>query len=124
MGWLTPLYGKTIALDTAPLIYFIEEHSVFYPRVEQFFLAMRRGDFEVVTSVLTLTEALVHPIRHNKPKLAETYRDILLHTNHLKTIPPMTTLPKRPLGFVLSTTSAPPMPSRWRQPLSWKPIFS
>jgi len=87
MGWLTPLYGKTVALDTAPLIYFMEKHPVFLPRVRPFFLAMAQGDFKVVTSALTLTEALVHPIRHNNRKLATTYRDILLNTDHLKTIP-------------------------------------
>ena len=87
MEWLTPLYGKTVGLDTAPLIYFIEKHPIFYPRIEQFFLAMRRGDFEVVTSTLTITETQVHPIRRNKPELATMYRNILLHTAHLQTIP-------------------------------------
>lgn len=29
MGWINDLQGKTIGLDTAPLIYFIEENPVY-----------------------------------------------------------------------------------------------
>jgi len=86
MEWLTPLYGKIVALDTAPLIYFFEGHPDFYPRVEPFFQAMHRGDFEVVTSILTLTEALVRPIRNNNAELARTYQDVLLNTDSLQTV--------------------------------------
>lgn len=87
MGWLTQLYGKTIGLDTAPLIYFIEKHPSFHRRVRPFFQAMQRGDFEVVTSTMTITEVLVHPIRHNDAALTSTYRDILQNAEHLRTVP-------------------------------------
>ena len=87
MGWLTQLHGKTVGLDTAPLIYFIEKHPEFHPRVRPFFQAMERGDFEVVTSTITITEVLVHPIRQGNTTLAETYRDILQNANHLRTVP-------------------------------------
>lgn len=87
MGWLTRLKGKTVGLDTAPLIYFIEKHPEFHPRVRPFFLAMQRGDFEVVTSTMTITEVLVHPIRQNNATLVATYRDILQNADHLRTAP-------------------------------------
>ena len=87
MEWLTRLRGKTVGLDAAPLIYFMEKHPAFLPRVRPFFQAMRRGDFVAVTSTLTLTEVLIHPFRQDNIRLAEAYRDILLNANHLRTIP-------------------------------------
>ena len=80
MGWIDDLQGKTVGLDTAPLIYFIEENSAYIETVRFFFEAMDRGDFLVVTSTVTLLEVLVHPFRSNNRKLAAEYRDILLNS--------------------------------------------
>ena len=80
MGWLDDLQGKTVGLDTAPLIYFIEENPAYIKTVRFFFEAMDRGDFLVVTSTVTLLEVLVHPFRSNNRKLAAEYRDILLNS--------------------------------------------
>jgi len=46
-----------------------------------------RGDFRVVTSIITLLEALVHPFRHGNTILAQQYREILLNTSHVAIIP-------------------------------------
>ncbi len=80
MGWIDDLQGKTVGLDTAPLIYFIEENPAYIETVRYFFEAMDRGDFLVVTSTVTLLEVLVHPFRSNNRKLAAEYRDILLNS--------------------------------------------
>lgn len=80
MDWITQLQGKTIGLDTAPLIYFIEENPDYIDRVQIFFESMERGDFTVVTSTVTLLEVLVQPLRMHKKELAEEYRDILLNS--------------------------------------------
>lgn len=87
MEWLTQLHGKIVGLDTAPLIYYIEENPLYLPLVDSFFDAMIRGDFEVVTSTMTITEVLVHPFRRNDDVLTATYRDILQNTAHLRTVP-------------------------------------
>jgi hypothetical protein len=63
MEWLIQLQGKVVGLDTAPLIYFIEQNEAYLKLVRPFFQAMSQGEFQVVTSVLTLTEVLVHPLR-------------------------------------------------------------
>ena len=78
MEWINDLRAKTIGLDTAPLIYFIEENPTYLEAVKLFFEAMDRSDFTVVTSTVTLLEVLVHPLRSNNRPLAEEYRDILL----------------------------------------------
>ena len=80
MEWLNELQGKTVALDTAPLIYFIEENPNYIETVKIFFEAMERSDFLVVTSTVTLLELLVHPLRTNNKELATEYRDILLNS--------------------------------------------
>jgi predicted nucleic acid-binding protein len=83
--WINDLQGKTVGLDTAPLIYFIEENPAYIEMVGFFFEAMDRGDFLVVTSTVTLLEVLVHPLRNNNIELATEYRDILLNSR-LKTL--------------------------------------
>ena len=48
---------------------------------------MERGDIQVVTSTVTLTEVLVHPYKHGNRRLAHQYSRILLNTRNLKTLP-------------------------------------
>jgi predicted nucleic acid-binding protein len=86
MGWIDALSGKVVGLDTMPLIYFIEENPAYLDTVCPFFEAMDRGDFSVVTSVVTLLEVLVHPFRHGDTVLAQQYRDILLNAKGLTTL--------------------------------------
>ena len=80
MEWINDLQGKTVGLDTAPLIYFIEENPAYIEAVRLFFEAMDKGNFTVVTSTVTLLEVLVHPLRSNNKGLAAEYRDILLNS--------------------------------------------
>jgi len=87
MEWLRKLSGKTVALDTAPLIYFMEEHPVFLDAVKPFFAALERGDFQAVTSSITLAEVLVNPIKHDKLTLAEQYKALLLTAENLRLFP-------------------------------------
>jgi len=63
--WINGLQGKTVDLDTAPLIYFIEENPIYLEAATLFFKAMDKGDFTVVTSTVTLLEVLVQPLRSN-----------------------------------------------------------
>ncbi len=80
MEWINDLQGKTVGLDTAPLIYFIEENPAYIESVRLFFEAMDKGNFTVVTSTVTLLEVLVHPLRSNNKELAAEYRDIMLNS--------------------------------------------
>ena len=87
MEWLKALRGTVVGLDTAPLIYFIEENPLYLPLVRSFFEAADQGEFQIVTSVLTLTEVLVHPLRRGDKNLADQYRTTLLHARHVITLP-------------------------------------
>jgi predicted nucleic acid-binding protein len=48
---------------------------------------MEQGDIQVVTSILTLTEVLVHPYRNDNQSLAQQYFHILLNSRNLRTLP-------------------------------------
>ena len=45
MEWINGLPGKTVGLDTAPLIYFIEENPIYLEAATLFFKAIDKGDF-------------------------------------------------------------------------------
>jgi predicted nucleic acid-binding protein len=85
MEWLKPLKGKVVGLDTAPLIYFIEQNPDYLKIVREFFSSIDRGEFLVVTSTLTLTEVLVHPLRNGNAQLAQQYQNILLNQDNFTT---------------------------------------
>jgi predicted nucleic acid-binding protein len=87
MEWLIRLQGQSVGLDTAPLIYFIEQNPIYLETVRAFFRAMDRGEFQVFTSTLVLTEVLVHPFRTGNVALAQEYRDILFNQTNLTIFP-------------------------------------
>jgi len=72
---INDLYGKKIFLDTAPLIYFIEEESSVLPLLNNLFISQNNCYF--ITSVITLSEVLVMPLRAGNSLLADKYNDIL-----------------------------------------------
>jgi predicted nucleic acid-binding protein len=86
MEWLTQLQDQIVGLDTAPLIYFVEENPDYTALVDPFFEALDRREFRVVSSVITLTEVLVYPMRAGNISLVQQYRDILLDQENVTTV--------------------------------------
>jgi len=80
MGIIQKLKSKTVFLDTAPLIYYIEENRKYSSVLNKLFLANSKGDFLFQTSVITLLEVLVHPMRENEHQLVEEYKNILCNS--------------------------------------------
>jgi predicted nucleic acid-binding protein len=87
MEWIGLLRGKVVGLDTTPIIYFIERNPPYVDMIRSFIQAMDRGEFSVVTSMVTLLETLVVPLRQRNVDLANQYRTVLLRNKSLKTIP-------------------------------------
>ena len=87
MEWVEPFAGQVVGLDTAPLIYFIEEDPTYLEVVRPFFEAISRRDIQVVTSTVTLLEVLVQPLRLQAVALADTYREFLLQSEGVSCIP-------------------------------------
>jgi predicted nucleic acid-binding protein len=80
MEWTALVRGKTVGLDTAPIIYFIERNPRYVDIMRSFFQAVQKNECSVVTSTITLLETLVVPLRHGNINLARQYRDILFKT--------------------------------------------
>jgi len=87
MGWVDELRGKTVGLDTAPLIFYIEDHPVFADRLEPFFQLVESGDIQLVTSTVTLLEVLVMPLKRGDERLAHDYNDFLVSSPNVTTLP-------------------------------------
>ena len=71
------LAGKTVFLDTAPLIYFIEGHGTYQTALARFFKFNDDGGFTLLTTTITLPEVLVKPLREGNVAVAQQYRDVL-----------------------------------------------
>lgn len=56
------------------------------PILDPFFENFDKGSIRVVTSVITLSEVLVKPLRDGDTQLAQQYRDILLNIEGLTTV--------------------------------------
>ncbi len=84
MGRLTALIaGKLVAFDTGPLIYYIEEHPSYLSAAEELFTAFDSGAAQGLTSVLTLQEVLVKPLRERRDDIAKMYRQVLSNSTNV-----------------------------------------
>ena len=86
MEWISQLQGQVVGLDTAPLIYFMEQNPNYIEMMRLFFRSFNRGDFRIVTSTVTLVEVLVHPLRQKNTALAQEYREILMNQESLTVV--------------------------------------
>ncbi|MBT3271081.1 PIN domain-containing protein [Candidatus Poribacteria bacterium] len=87
MGWVEALDGRVIALDTAPFIYYLEEHDVYLPLLDPLFASVTDGTVRVITSTVTLLEVLVAPRRRGDDDLVDRYRQMLLDTRGVEVHP-------------------------------------
>ena len=78
------LIGKTIFIDTAPLIYFIEGHTEFQPTLRQLFTAVDSEECSLISSTITVLEVLVKPLRENRIDLVDIYTGILMNSKGIE----------------------------------------
>ena len=79
--------GMTVALGTAPLIYFIEERPDHYDRLRSFFSDVVRWKVRLVTSMVTYIEVLTLPERMGRHDLVAQYRLFLANSEQLAIYP-------------------------------------
>lgn len=88
MKWEDALQGvRRLGLDTAPVIYFVEGNAEFHARCVPFFQAIDDAEIEAFTSAITLPETLAHPLRNNDAVRVAAFRDLLLTTQGITTLP-------------------------------------
>jgi predicted nucleic acid-binding protein len=78
---------QTLYMDTAPLIYYVEENPIYVGKMDAIIEAVDAVSIAMVSSVITLTEVLPQPIRAGNAALEQEYRDILLHSMGYSLLP-------------------------------------
>jgi predicted nucleic acid-binding protein len=84
--WVEDVTGQIVGLDTAPLIYYVEAHPAYLPLVDPFFAVLERGEVHGITSIVTLIEITIRPMRNGNADLVARYEDLLLDTANIDTI--------------------------------------
>lgn len=68
---------KVIGLDTAVVIYLLEQHPKYFQKVRTLFDDIEHGKLQAVFSSIGLIELLVGPKRHNRSDLVIKYQTYL-----------------------------------------------
>nr|AIA13268.1 PIN domain protein [uncultured bacterium] len=76
-----------IGFDTPPIIYFIEAHPQYDALVTDVFQRIAKASLKGYTSVITLSEVLIQPLRRSNVYLQQSYRQILTRTFNFQTLP-------------------------------------
>ena len=71
-----PSRGRFV-IDSAPIIYVLEDHPVLASRFVPVFERAEAGHYELVVSTVTLVEVLTGPLRAGDESSAEDYREVL-----------------------------------------------
>jgi predicted nucleic acid-binding protein len=66
-----------LLLDSAPVIYFLEDHPKFGPRFAPLFEAHAAGRLRFAVTTITIAEVLGGPLKASDDALARRYRAIL-----------------------------------------------
>ena len=68
---------KRVFIDTAPVIYYIQKNELFFEKVKNIFIALRRAKVQFVSSDVTTAEACVYPYRLGKIEWLEDFDSFL-----------------------------------------------
>ena len=79
--------ASIVYLDSAPLVYYIQDNQTFSGLISPIIDAIARGEKQGVTSYLTLLELLVMPFKKKRGDLADKYRRVLLKSPHMRLLP-------------------------------------
>ena len=66
-------------LDTAPVVYYVEEDTRYLALVDPIFDRLDAGTLVAVTSPVTLAECLVMPYRNNQVELQQLFSDLIVN---------------------------------------------
>lgn len=77
---------KSIFIDTAPIIYYIEAHPQFGPLAKEVVNVFQSGGLNAFCSVITLAEVLPKPVEKGDEKLVKKFAEFLKHGRNLTMI--------------------------------------
>ena len=67
--------SKKIFLDTAPIVYYLENNEIYCPRMKKFWKIYEDCDY--ITSAVTITEYLTYPYQQNNLKQINAFYDFI-----------------------------------------------
>jgi len=71
---------RRIFLDTAPVIYFVEQNPDYLEQSQAVFSRLDEGKITAVVSPITLSECLVVPYRLENAEVAQVFTDLLVNS--------------------------------------------
>jgi predicted nucleic acid-binding protein len=74
-------------IDTAPIVYFVEQHPQYAPRLIPVFQAVDAGTIQAVTSPITLAETLVQPYRQEQEPMQQAFITTIASGSHTRFVP-------------------------------------
>lgn len=77
IDWRSVPDGALLLVDTAPLIYHLENHEGFGPRFAGLFEASASGRLQLAVSTVSLAEVLTGPYGHGRDALARQIESAL-----------------------------------------------
>ncbi len=77
MGSLNLPASGVVYIDTAPVIYTVEQHLDYFALLEPLWAASESGQIQVVSSELILLEALTGALKRNNLQLVADYERVL-----------------------------------------------
>lgn len=81
MGAVTLPASGLVYIDTMTLIYTVERYPAYFPLLDPLWQTAQTGSIEIVSSELTLMEALVGPLKSGNTILENAFEQALLGTN-------------------------------------------
>lgn len=72
---------KRVFVDTAPIIYYLENHPVYTEVVKRFFAKCISENIRIVTSALTIEEYFVFPYSSGKMEYVDNFKRFIKYMN-------------------------------------------
>ena len=79
--------GRSIALDTVGIVYFLEKHPIHFLPAARLFNRLEAGEIFGIMSTLVFAELLVPAYRNDKKKLADAIQRVLSNFPNLTLLP-------------------------------------
>ena len=80
-------YNSTIFFDTAPFIYYFEDHPDYGQMIDKIFLSIYENNSSFVTSYITYIELITKPKQLEREDLVAKYRDFFTNSDSLSLYP-------------------------------------
>ena len=72
---------KRVFIDTAPIIYFLENSSLYMESMRKFFTRCMEEHIQIVTSSLTIEEYLVSPYSNGEMEYVDNFKRFIKYMN-------------------------------------------